>query len=248
VSAGLVLLGLIAPGFAVAWDPVGDVTHPDRIIRNTKREIKRAGKKIDNARLEMQAATLGPALCEAIRESRPSHGLRPIPENIRDDLRRFGFDDRLLSRVRWKTGEGGELSVARNSIRFGDAAAVTLIDVVIFRDADDALQNVPIWAHELTHVRQFDNWGCKDFGIKYVRSWNRVEDAAYDVQDRVESKLAFLERQYERERPGGTGQRMPFSRWCRTEVGDCRTRPDRIGTPCECFDSRTDEVFEGEID
>ena len=47
------LLFCCAPAFA--WDPIGDITHPDRIVRNVGRELDNAGKEIDRVRLEAQA-------------------------------------------------------------------------------------------------------------------------------------------------------------------------------------------------
>jgi len=45
------------------------------------------------------------------------------------------------------------------SFRFGDASAITLDDVVMFRNESDAQNNPVLWAHELAHVMQHEWWG-----------------------------------------------------------------------------------------
>ncbi|MFV0297678.1 MAG: DUF4157 domain-containing protein [Hyphomicrobiaceae bacterium] len=61
--------------------------------------------------------------------------------------------------------------------------AVTLIDVIVFKNANDANFNPVLWAHELKHVQQFASWGARDFAIRYLRSWNSVENEAYKAQN-----------------------------------------------------------------
>ncbi|SFV19809.1 eCIS core domain-containing protein [Bradyrhizobium arachidis] len=58
-----------------------------------------------------------------------------------------------MSLVRFKVRDGGELNLANNSMRFGDALAVTLIDVIVFRGPSEA-SNHALWAHEMMHVQQ----------------------------------------------------------------------------------------------
>jgi hypothetical protein len=40
----VILQLLIFPSVSIAWDPLGDITHPDRIIRNVQREIGGANR------------------------------------------------------------------------------------------------------------------------------------------------------------------------------------------------------------
>jgi hypothetical protein len=60
----------------------------------------------------------------------------------------------------------------------GFAAAVTLIDVIVFRGPTEA-GDPSIWAHELTHVDQYAQWGVHSFAIQYARDYNSVEAPAY---------------------------------------------------------------------
>lgn len=60
--------------------------------------------------------------------------------------------------------------------------SVTLIDTIVFADANGANDPV-LWAHELKHVQQFRDWGVMDFSIRYIRSYNGVEDQAYGAEE-----------------------------------------------------------------
>ena len=167
-----------------AWDPIGDITHPDRIVRNVGRELDNAGREVDRIRLEGQAQAGAPAFEQWLNQSRntASGGASPIPPHIRQQLQGF-YDDDILNRARFKIGDGGVFNLASLSIQYGGAAAVTLIDVIVFKNAGDAYNNPILWSHELKHVQQFRNWGVRDFAIRYLRSWNGVEGEAYAAEN-----------------------------------------------------------------
>jgi hypothetical protein len=200
-SSGCVLFyAITAP--AGGWDPVGDIKHPDRIPRNVARETGNAvkdipnvprnvvrevdnlGREIDRARLEAQAQAGAPILAAWLQASRNSafSSAVPMPSEIRVQLEGY-YDDDVLNRARFKIGDTGAFNIAGLTIRYGDNVnAVTLIDVVVFRDP--SIANDPaIWAHELKHVQQYRDWGVHDFAIRYIRSWNGVEDPAYAAEN-----------------------------------------------------------------
>ena len=86
-----------------------------------------------------------------------------IPMNVRNALRGY-IDEASLNQVRFKVGDNGFLNLANLSFSYGDkfgneVQAVTLIDVVVFRNEFDAYNNMSLWAHELAHVKQFRDWG-----------------------------------------------------------------------------------------
>ncbi len=56
--------------------------------------------------------------------------------------------------------------------------------VVVFKEQNDALYNPVLWAHELTHVIQYQDWGIGDFAKRYVRNYRSVEQTAYDAETR----------------------------------------------------------------
>ncbi|WP_442755894.1 DUF4157 domain-containing protein [Methylocystis sp. JAN1] len=104
-------------------------------------------------------------------------GALPIPPGIRQALTGYASED-SMNRVRYKIGDNGFLNLARMIEQGGYADAVTLIDVVIFRGPSEAA-NPAIWAHELTHVDQYRDWGVHSFAIQYARDFNSVEAPAY---------------------------------------------------------------------
>ena len=83
-----------------------------------------------------------------------------------------------MNRVRYKIGDNGFLNLANLLEKGGFAGAVTLVDVVIFRGPSEA-SDPSRWAHELTHVDQYQAWGVHSFAIQYARDHNSVEAPAY---------------------------------------------------------------------
>lgn len=157
--------------------------------RQLDREHERLGSPLDipgRVIRESHVETLGPLLAEAIRHSRNnarSAGVYPIPNSMKSILSSH-FSSDLLDRVRYRVGQGHELSVQSNAFRFGDAAAVALIDSIVFANQHDALNNDRLWAHELGHILQYEAWGLSDFAKRYVRDWNDVERDAENTAER----------------------------------------------------------------
>jgi hypothetical protein len=173
-----------------AWDPIGDLRDPGRIVRNVAREIQAAAAEADRVRIEALVQSGAPAFEAWLNQSRSdarSHS-KPIPIAIR---RRFEtiFSNELLDSVRFRIGDPGIFNLAQLSIRYGGAGAVTLNDTIVFRSDFDAQSNVILWAHELKHVEQFHDWGVRDFAIRYLRSWNSVENSAYAFESGMQGIL-----------------------------------------------------------
>ncbi|AYC35020.1 DUF4157 domain-containing protein [Pseudomonas cavernae] len=132
-----------------------------------------------------------PVLQEWLVQSRNSaarEGTQTIPLNIRSQLEQY-YESRVLDAVRYKVGDSGELSAARTMLQNPEITAVTLIDIIVFRSEEDALNNVALWAHELKHVQQYQDWGVQEFAIRYSRDYNAVEAPAYEIQNKVASSL-----------------------------------------------------------
>jgi hypothetical protein len=109
------------------------------------------------------------------REDAISAGVSTLPKEI---VREFdGFYSREVLGVRWRIGQGNELSLQANSFRFGDRAAIALDTVLVFRSASDA-HSIWLWAHELAHIEQYRTWGIDDFVKRYIRDYESVEQAA----------------------------------------------------------------------
>ena len=68
--------------------------------------------------------------------------------------------------------------------------AMTLFDIIVFRERGDALNNTCLWLHELKHVQQFRARGRTKFCRQYIgdgcNSYNSegcpIEAPAYDIQ------------------------------------------------------------------
>jgi hypothetical protein len=160
--AGLCLLAA-APGTARA-QTTGFEIDPDAVSAIRETGINIAANVLQDA-IRISRA-------EALRA-----GVQPMPTAIRARLQGF-FPDELLDRVRYRVGGGSDQSLQLNVIRYGDQAAITLDDVVVFARESDALGNSALWAHELWHVKQVHDWGLAEFAQRYARDHRAVESAA----------------------------------------------------------------------
>jgi hypothetical protein len=114
------------------------------------------------------------------RDAAKAQGVEPIPPAIRAALAGY-VPARILDRVRWREG-ASELSMPQNMIRFGDATAVTLDDVIVFQQGTAALEDPRFWAHELKHVMQFEEWGVEGFATRYLSDYQAVENEAQEYR------------------------------------------------------------------
>ncbi|MGE8101743.1 eCIS core domain-containing protein [Pseudomonas fluorescens] len=110
--------------------------------------------------------------------------IQPIPPHIREQLLRW-YDPSVLDAAHYKVSDNGQLSAATAMLQNPDVGAVTLIDIILFRDAQTAEQDVALWAHELKHVQQYQEWGVEGFAQRYTHDFNAVEAPAYAIQAEV---------------------------------------------------------------
>ena len=110
--------------------------------------------------------------------------IQPIPSHIREQLLRW-YDPSVLDSVRYKVSDNGQFSAATAMLQNPDVGAVTLIDIILFRDAQTSQQNIALWAHELKHVQQYQEWGVAGFAQRYTQDFNAVEAPAYAIQAEV---------------------------------------------------------------
>jgi len=140
---------------------------------------------------ERGPASLSPVIAESLapllagwivsaRDTAKSEGVEPIPKAIRAALAGY-VPDAVLDRVRWRVG-GSEMSLPQNVIRFGDVPAMTLVDVVVFQERTPALEDPKLWAHELYHVMQYDEWGVDEFAVRYLTDYEAVEEPAWEFR------------------------------------------------------------------
>jgi hypothetical protein len=122
------------------------------------------------------------------RSSVAEGSIQRIPLHIRAQLEPY-YDLQVLDTARYKVGDDGELSAANTMLQNPDVNAVTLMDLIVFRNAADAENNVALWAHELKHVQQYLQWGVQDFAARYTRDYSTVEKPAYEIQGQVTRAL-----------------------------------------------------------
>jgi hypothetical protein len=111
-------------------------------------------------------------------------GVQPIPPHIREQLLRW-YAPGILDAARYKISDNGQFSAATAMLQNPDVGAVTLIDIILFRDAQVAEQDLALWAHELKHVQQYQEWGVGGFAQRYTQDFNAVEAPAYAIQVEV---------------------------------------------------------------
>jgi hypothetical protein len=81
--------------------------------------------------------------------------------------------------------------VAVVAVLLGSGAnAVTLIDVIIFRDEQQAADPL-LWAHELTHVEQYDRLGVEAFAAQYLQQAWVLEQEARARADTLKGQLSL---------------------------------------------------------
>jgi Domain of unknown function (DUF4157) len=133
---------------------------------------------------EPAIAVAGAQLSTWITASRNSaiSGAQPLTADMRDATAGF-IPDYVLNRARFEIGDNGVLNTA-NVIMQNEpnVSAVTLDDVIVFRSWDVA-HDITVLVHELTHVKQYTDWGVNNFATSYVRNWHSVEDPAYATRD-----------------------------------------------------------------
>jgi len=139
--------------------------------------------------LDYAGGALGGLIDDARRQA-IADGVRPIPTAIYRSLLGY-FPAALLQRCRFSTGSSRVLTLPALAFSYGDATAITLGDVVLFKSEKVAQSDLKVWAHELTHVMQYQRWGIDGFAERYVRDSAAVEQEAIDNADRF---VAWLPR------------------------------------------------------
>lgn len=194
-SCVAIIMVLSTSGAALAWDPIGDLKDPGRILRNIEREARAAATAAANAAREVAVQKAAPTFIIWLEQSRNTARAqsKPIPASVRKALALlYPGSNALLDRTQYKVGDRGVLNLGSLSIQYGGASAVTLIDTIVFDSDYDAQNNISLWVHEFKHVRQFADWGVRDFAIRYLRDHTSVEDEAYAEQRGYQARMAQL--------------------------------------------------------
>jgi hypothetical protein len=122
-------------------------------------------------------------LIQSGREVAIANGVRPMPPRVHSALLGY-FPDAMLRKVRFASGHADTITIPGLAMTYGHIDAVTLADVILFRDDDAARTDVKLWAHELTHVMQYERWGVEGFAMRYLQDCETVEQEARDNAQR----------------------------------------------------------------
>ena len=178
VCAVAALLAPVATAHAQATRPAPSF---DVFSQRFFNDVQQAGQVIAVDALARWIAT---SRADAIQA-----GVSPIPASIRAKLKGH-FPEAMLAKVRYRVGMGSDFSLQTKAFQGGNAVAITLDDVILFRSADDAARNIELWAHELHHVRQYQSWGVTGFAQRYTRDHRAVEAEAYAEAARIKAAIA----------------------------------------------------------
>jgi uncharacterized protein DUF4157 len=132
------------------------------------------------AALKATASALLASWITTSRDAALEQGVARIPPSIRASLAGY-VPDKTLTRVRWRAGGSWDV-LTQSAFSFKDAQAVTLDYVVVFASEHDALNDPKLWAHELKHVMQFEEWGVAGFAARYVNDNVAVESEATEYR------------------------------------------------------------------
>jgi hypothetical protein len=137
------------------------------------------------------SALFGPPLAEAIRSTRDRvypQG-RPIPGALRRQLAPF-FPRTVLEKVRYATAWDPTQDLLP-ALFMGNSpkSAMTLGDVILFRDAHGVTDPL-LWAHELTHVMQYQQLGVAAFATRYLERGWELEAEAMEKADAIGRQLS----------------------------------------------------------
>jgi hypothetical protein len=127
---------------------------------------------------QYSANIISETLASALQRSRDTvrPDSKPIPDAVKKELMPF-YPEALLKDVRYTIGDTSQAGLAGFAIRNGKAAAVTLIDTIVFKD-ESYVSSLALWAHEMHHIQQYSDWGLSGFAARYAFGWSEVESEA----------------------------------------------------------------------
>lgn len=170
-----------------------DIDIPNATIRVNPPKPQAIPEMLRNLPNDVGQALLNPsgnALAFAIRASRNSAGggAQAMPPGIRAQLAPY-FPAHILDIAKYNTNKASlSLPAAINLVNEGNT--VTLDDLIVFTD-NEAASNPVLWAHELTHVMQYQNMGVEGFANVYtLTGGSQQESQARDVESRVAQALS----------------------------------------------------------
>jgi hypothetical protein len=141
---------------------------------------------VREALLERAAAGLAMAIRDSRRQA-VERGVDPIPPLIRAALDPY-FAAQILDKAKWTTAAGISLDGVLTNW-FNLEGAITLGEVIAFSDGAQP-QDVELWAHELTHVIQYEQLGIETFAFEYLHDFSAMENQASSNASRIMASIA----------------------------------------------------------
>lgn len=185
--AAIAGIALIAVSLRALDKPIS--TDPAGFKRDVALILAEADKTARQSGVSAGSAMGGAVLAAAIRNSKQQAlavGARPLPEKIYQRLQPC-FPSLDLQKVRWKTASGRLTLGSALAGWYLEEGAVALDNVVVFTNTKIANDEL-LWAHELTHVLQYQELGIDGFSRAYTFGFQEIEQQA------TENSLEIIER------------------------------------------------------
>lgn len=201
IAAACLLLAVAAPAQASWRDEWSSQLEYSRgeAEAAARRAAQRTEQELRNRQLPPELAPAFAATIRMTRDRARAAGVRPVPAKVIQALTPH-FSTSVLHQARWRPPmHRPSMSSLLVSWYFREGA-VTLHDVVLFSD-ERLAQDPGFWAHELTHVEQYQRYGVDGFARRYVKNWESLEAEARQKASRVRAALA---------RTAGTAPRPPL--------------------------------------
>jgi len=144
--------------------------------------------------IEIELATPVSLVIAEGRDAAERVGVHAIPEYIRARLDDF-FTPETLNRVRYRVGGAGKSELLQFTFEWLHTSAIVMDHVIIFRDEQDALHNVRLWAHELEHVIQFEMLGVDGFAQRWMQPdtrGNYLDDDRTTIEGAATARAVYV--------------------------------------------------------
>jgi hypothetical protein len=163
---------------AISPRPAAPAAQPERPVSPAYANIASFTRGFLQVQTQYTGNLISDTFAAALQRSRDTvrPNSKPIPEEVKRELIPF-YPASLLENVQYTIGDTSQAGLAGFAIRNGNAAAVTLIDTIVFKD-EKYVGSLALWAHEIHHVQQYKDWGLGGFAARYAFSWSEVEAEA----------------------------------------------------------------------
>ena len=169
--------------------PVVSVSQPD--ITAIPDMLRNLPKDASQFILSPQGTVLAAAIRHARGQVRPN--AQPMPPAVKQALGPY-FPSVILDKTRWAMRNDGRFALDQPVLGMFHQSALTLDDTIVFNSDIDPTSmdygTLELWAHELTHVLQYQNMGVESFAFVYSYDFWEVEQQARDNASKIKTQLA----------------------------------------------------------